>query len=568
MFYNLIRTGVFVIFIIFSFSVFSQNKVLRLNGTDAYVNLGAFNKPQSIAAVDFWFSPSEDISPQSEFTGQTLLIRRGGDYSKDFGFYLAGREFQPNDWGRLVFFAVINGSNFNIATSNTNWKGGQWYHVCGQVDSSMGMQLFLNGKLQTTLPNNKYYFMQSNEPVIVGAWGNDKKHFFKGDIDEIHFWSRALSHSEITTICSNPINVSSLLGAWSFDRDVTDDFQGNFKGSLNFNGQFVDRGLCNAIPKNYVLQFDGKKDFVILGASAGNSGLRTIELEFAPSISISASSNFSAQALIARHDPAKNTDFSLFLAGAGAPVNLRGRLVFNAGINGERFQLYSNSNEWKANEWHHVSVVIHPGTGMKLYIDGLAQNSSDKNRLPINFSGEAVWLGANGTAYQDFFQGKMDEVRLWNRALTQEEILARLCMIKKPKLERGLSGYWRFEEEFGPVAADSSYTEFKQAQLYGPVFVGENVCDKDGGFVARRQNRMPMSYESEKMRLQISSGAITGSIQMVQIRDINGKLILNKPITNNAGLLMVYMPMCDNGLYFVEVSGAKGLQGRGYFIKD
>jgi hypothetical protein len=79
------------------------------------------------------------------------------------------------------------------------------------------------------------------------------------------------------------------------------------------------------------------------------------------------------------------------------------------------------------NHWHHVAVTAGPN-GMRLYVDGeqVATNPVSVNGYgtdtPDTFSiGCNVWDGAGPSAV---FNGKIDEVRAYNVALSADQIMA------------------------------------------------------------------------------------------------------------------------------------------------
>lgn len=75
--------------------------------------------------------------------------------------------------------------------------------------------------------------------------------------------------------------------------------------------------------------------------------------------------------------------------------------------------------------WHHV-VGTYDGQAMKLYVDG-ALASSNQGRAGDIPSGQDFWIGKSQGSEQftkgAHFQGMVDDVRLYSRALTAEEVL-------------------------------------------------------------------------------------------------------------------------------------------------
>ena len=75
--------------------------------------------------------------------------------------------------------------------------------------------------------------------------------------------------------------------------------------------------------------------------------------------------------------------------------------------------------------WHHAAIVL-DGVGKRLYVDGLLIGS-DQTQDPDTINVELVsigqdWDASGGGTNSDFFDGLIDQFRLFNRALTQEEV--------------------------------------------------------------------------------------------------------------------------------------------------
>jgi len=89
---------------------------------------------------------------------------------------------------------------------------------------------------------------------------------------------------------------------------------------------------------------------------------------------------------------------------------------------GVAYRVNSNTNV-NDGEWHHIAATYGSG-GMKLYVDGNLEgvNTEFSGELPKN--DDDVWIGRNYNPLNTsgYFKGNIDEVSMWNRALSQEEI--------------------------------------------------------------------------------------------------------------------------------------------------
>ena len=113
------------------------------------------------------------------------------------------------------------------------------------------------------------------------------------------------------------------------------------------------------------------------------------------------------------------------------------------------------------NNWHHVAYVWKKNTIFATYLDGVLQNSrvAANVNLPV-FSGTNTFIGSfSGTG--EFLNGNLDDVRIWNVALTPSEIAnRRSCELAGN--EPGLIAYYKFNEGFN-ASNNSSITTVTDA---------------------------------------------------------------------------------------------------------
>ena len=109
--------------------------------------------------------------------------------------------------------------------------------------------------------------------------------------------------------------------------------------------------------------------------------------------------------------------------------------------------------------WHYAAVTF-DGTTLRLYLDGKLENSLDTGgAVPRNDTIQQAALGTmlNSTGGTNgFFQGVIDEARVWNRALSQTEILTTIN--HQINIGSGLVARWGLNEGTGTVVGDSIAT--------------------------------------------------------------------------------------------------------------
>lgn len=111
-----------------------------------------------------------------------------------------------------------------------------------------------------------------------------------------------------------------------------------------------------------------------------------------------------------------------------------------------------SSTRFNTGQWYTISLTF-DGSKYTMYVDGvkdvqLAGNKTTKfQQLELGMS----WTGYGGSQR---FDGRIAEIRLWNRALTTSELQIGLCSVD-PK-SNGLVAYWKMNEGKGYIFKDAT----------------------------------------------------------------------------------------------------------------
>ena len=125
--------------------------------------------------------------------------------------------------------------------------------------------------------------------------------------------------------------------------------------------------------------------------------------------------------------------------------------IFPRFDSGNQLVFYLYINGWKilnvgavipTGQWHHVAAT-YDGQRMKIYVDGVLQKKQLAVSGPIATNQNKLVIG-NQTSYNEWYDGLVDEVRVWNRALPLEEIQS-LMSKELSGDEQGLVAYYNFD---------------------------------------------------------------------------------------------------------------------------
>jgi len=104
--------------------------------------------------------------------------------------------------------------------------------------------------------------------------------------------------------------------------------------------------------------------------------------------------------------------------------------------------------------WYHLAGV-YDGTSIKIYINGILQGTTTATGAISGATGTTMYFGENPTWTGRFFDGKIDEVRIWNVARTGSEITTAMGT-ELTGSETGLVGYWNMNAGTGTAVGDST----------------------------------------------------------------------------------------------------------------
>jgi hypothetical protein len=177
------------------------------------------------------------------------------------------------------------------------------------------------------------------------------------------------------------------------------------------------------------LNFDGVNDYVELTSESSFDFTNQMTIEFWMKSDYNPTQ---WDAIIAKGDDswriALNQDGTLNFAGSNA------------------FGDVSSVSSVIDNSWHHVAVTYNNVEAI-IYIDGI-QNSAVTGSGTINNSTYPVSIGENLQATGRFYQGNIDEVRIWDVARTAEQIeSSKNCEVEGSEV--GLVAYYKFNQGLG-----------------------------------------------------------------------------------------------------------------------
>jgi len=401
-----------------------NGQALSFDGVDDYVDINdSFPTGNSQRTISFWFkTDSFCIAEENCASGDMFAYDYGGDPGLSFEIVA------QNNAVALSFYS------HTVITPQYALSAQTWYHVAVVVPSgatlTSNVLAYINGSLQTlsTISGSSQTLNTLSSDISIGArqaGGGSHDLYYNGLIDEVRIYNRALSASEIAEQyaagaakmkVNTPITQagpqSGLVGNWTFngqDMGTTSarDLSGNNNTGWLINGPKKVPGI-----NGQALSFDGVDDYVALPA-----------FDDMPDHSVSAW-------IFPRSDGADD-------AGRITDILYREYWCVNNELS-NTVRLYGESWSYDTSgitqtstviplkSWSHVVYTLSDSGDKKIhiYINGqeasyTTQTAGSGGRAGNDF----IWAIGQRIGYDQFyFDGLIDEVRVYNRALSADEI--------------------------------------------------------------------------------------------------------------------------------------------------
>ncbi|MDB4978767.1 MAG: hypothetical protein JWM56_953, partial [Candidatus Peribacteria bacterium] len=377
----------------------------------------------------------------------------GVGYSRFGGLTMSGSTFTDTAGSVDINgnVSVLTGS-LAVSTATINVSGG-WSQTGGYFDNSHGTLIFDGTTTGLSIVSGGYLFNNVSVAGTGGAWMLGSRLNMSGslaisagtlDVSASNFVVHAGSinqtggtfttrtgtvvldsstnqtltvTSALNTLRTEDPTENGLVGYWKFDEGrgiSTRDVSGNGNtGTRSGTGTtWSGSSLATAIgfDNPYAMQFNGTNDYTDMGnASVLNIGTSPYSLSLwfkTPTVQ----ANWRG---IAEKGVSNTVNYGIWIASS----SFNYRIDYVTG-NGGYDDVFSSSSV-VANHWYHV-VGTWDGTTKKFYVDGVLNGSSvpTTNGKPTSISAAFTV----GQARASFFDGNVDDVRLYNRTLSANEV--------------------------------------------------------------------------------------------------------------------------------------------------
>jgi len=361
-----------------------------------------------------------------------------------------------------------SGQDFNISITTKSGTVAQfnnitdavdkWVHVAVVIDQNIGatrnVRCYANGADQGTTHTQSTGDIQCIKEVTIGMQSytdtQTTGNCWNGKIAKVGFWTRALTQTEVQNIMFK--SYSDLQGSekthlrnwWNLD-DISSttapDSHGSDNGTLQGTSSIptvktIYGNGCPAKPRGADNSSSALADSIGSGSALFNGTSDKINCGLIPELQSQANLTITAW-IKATNTGGTEPIFSCIKDdNEGIEFGLNGNRLRAILENGADFVGTAGTNTYSYSTgtgigWAHAAMVFNGGGSddaakLKIYRDGVEESLTYSGTAPSTTDGElaseTAFIGHEGVGTEQFFNGNIAQVGLWNRSLSQEEI--------------------------------------------------------------------------------------------------------------------------------------------------
>ncbi len=376
-----------------------KGKSAKLNGQDNYIEAASSHMLESsLVTVSTWVKLDQG-SPDD----QVLIGKYDAGANKDYNLRIIG--------GQLGFSIFSGIASYQVSAGMT-LSADQWHYVVGSWDGTV-LSIYVNGVLRgSSTPG----ITKNNTPVplVLGSrihYDAVNSYYLHGQLDEVKIYNYARTPGQILAdMQSSMPNELNPVGHWKLDENqgsITRD-----SGATQLSGSMTDTVWVNGVSGSAV-HFNGNGANVSIGDVPAYKVIqKSVSFWAKPDASVGGTSTLFTMG-----------NHSNWYAG----LSNSNRMMVSYSNDSSQVASYSANEALILNEWHYYTYTFEQTSQaifISFYRDGqLITRNTHPSALSSTYGNNTtIGLLYPGYAASNPYIGALDEVKIYNQALTPQQI--------------------------------------------------------------------------------------------------------------------------------------------------
>ena len=334
-------------------------------------------------SIECWVN-LDDVSDQ----GAIVTKYESGTDNRVFAWYIASGNFYV-----ASYYESGGGGNTITLTADNVMEDGKWHHLVHVIDGTAAPKFYIDGELAGTGSSSNTNLMDyPSVPIVFGQFYNrtSDDYDLHGKIGQFRLYNTSLTQDQIRQ-------------NFNFTKN---DYPNGYNGTING---------ATFLPSGVSFDFDGSNDYVKIPSTI-HSPVDFSRKNYTISmwVNLDSAPSFNAP-LFCKYGTSDSLRSIIFSINSSRQLQLLQRTSST--------DTKVSSSTISTGTWTHVAVVRDSDT-VKFYIDGDLDVSRSTTFTPNAGGTQAVNIGSQANGNYNFFNGKISDVKLFDRVLTSDEISA------------------------------------------------------------------------------------------------------------------------------------------------
>ena len=186
----------------------NMNQAVMLDGIDDYIEAASsdsLNIQDSITIAVWFKTDNPDVTEDGE--PATLVAKHYTQWTRSYALWFWNESFAPHRAGMFEFrLHQPDNGDTSVFVPYVSWFDNRWHMVAATYDYAEGTALvYLDGLLQKEQVVGQFLQMTTTIPLTLGCYVgfssvNGRRGFYRGCLDDVRLYNRALSASEIAQL--------------------------------------------------------------------------------------------------------------------------------------------------------------------------------------------------------------------------------------------------------------------------------------------------------------------------------------------------------------------------------
>lgn len=391
-----------------TFGVAGQiNTAARFNGSSSFINTNYTLTTDTTFSFSWWMNAETA-------TTNHYIMNDGNGTGHDGSFAI-----YHNTSGQLGMWIGANGSGyaFGLLTISGGLTG-SLMHFAVSVNGST-VTVYKNGSSAGTItltPHSTAGILT----LVIGRLGHFNGFHFKGELDQVRYFSKAISSDEVTALYNETACIHS---ATTTNIDFPTTNLAYYK--MDNSAEDSHSGTYDATPTEIEYRFGkyGQAAVFASDSSFFNTGLTDSNLGTTYSVSLwayadSLASSGDYYSIVGKYSTGSGNLGYILSANPSGVINFFGYF----GNQNSTATSLNSLVTFKAGKYHHIVLVIDGSSEVRLYVDNQKATQSISSTINQNSVNLMIGSADARTAVQRNFIGNIDQVRVFPTALIDSQV--------------------------------------------------------------------------------------------------------------------------------------------------